>query len=191
MSLQRVPEHDFGHNVHVADGPFETSWVHPQIVVKDSSIEGKGLFATDDLPAGEIVLRLSGRLVSTDELVRLIKIAMTDPSHIYMDTLTVHEGEHLVLPPGTLIHFGNHSCDPNMWHVGPYEISTRRAVEVGEELTIDYGTQSGAPGFSMACSCGSPLCRGFVSSNDWRLPTLQARYRHHWVPALESRIAAG
>ena len=71
-----------------------------------------------------------------------------------MDTLSIYEDAHLVLPPGTLIHFGNHSCDPNMWHVGPFEIATRRAVDVGEELTIDYGTPSGVAGFSMACSCG-------------------------------------
>ena len=128
------------------------------------------MFATDELPIGEVVLRLSGHLVSTDELGRLIENANADPSHSYVDTLTIYEDAHLVLPPGTLIHFGNHSCDPSMWHVGPYEIATRRAVGVGEELTIDYGTQSGAAGFSMACSCGSPICRGVVSSNDWRLP---------------------
>ena len=57
-----------------------------------------------------------------------------------------------------------------MWHVGPYEIATRRAVGVGDELTIDYGTQSGAAGFAIACSSGSPICRGVVSSDDWRLP---------------------
>jgi uncharacterized protein len=169
----------FGHNVQVAEAAPETLWVHQHLVVNDSSIEGRGLFATDDLPRGEIVLRLSGRLVSTDELGRLIEQANADPSRSYVDTFTIYEDAHLVLPPGTLIHFGNHSCDPNMWHVGPYEIATRRTVGVGEELTIDYGTQSGAAGFSMACSCGSLICRGVVSSNDWRLPELQARYRRH------------
>ena len=172
-------------------GPPETVWVHPHIAVHDSSIEGKGLFATRDLPAGEIVLRLGGRLVSTDELARLIDHAKSDPSHTYVDTLTIDEDAHLVLPPGTVIHFGNHSCDPNMWHVSPFEIATRRLVSAGDELTIDYGTQSGAPGFSMACRCGSPLCRCSVSSDDWRLPALQERYRDHWVPALEARITAG
>ena len=178
-----------GHNVQVTKAPPETLWVHPHVAVNDSGIEGKGLFATEDLPAGEIVLRLSGRLVSTDELGRLIEHANAEPSRTYVDTLTIYEDAHLVLPPGTLIHFGNHSCDPNMWHVGPFEIATRRVVDVGEELTIDYGTQSGAAGFSMACSCGSPICRGVVTSDDWRLRALQARYRHHWVPALEARIA--
>ena len=63
-----------------------------------------------------------------------------------MDTLTIYENVHLVLPPEKdAVHYGNHSCDPTMWHVGPFEIATRRAVHVGEELTIDYGTQTGAP----------------------------------------------
>jgi hypothetical protein len=175
----------------VPDGPPETLWVHPHLFVNNSDIEGRGLFATENFPAGEIVIRLSGHLVSTDELGRLIEHANADPSRVYVDTLTIYEDKHLVLSPGSLIHFGNHSCDPNMWHEGPYEISTRRLVEVGEELTIDYGTQSGAAGFSMGCSCGSRACRGVVSSDDWRLPALQARYRHHWVPALEARIAGG
>ncbi len=175
----------------MAESPPETLWVHPFVVVKDSGIEGRGLFAGEELPAGEIVLRLSGRLVSTDELARLIEHANADPSHAYVDTLTIYEDTHLVLPSRSVIHFGNHSCDPNMWHKGPFEIATRRAVDAGEELTIDYGTQSGAPGFSMACSCGSALCRGAVSSDDWRLPALQTRYAHHWVPALGARIAAG
>ena len=180
-----------GHNVQVADALPETLWLHTGVVVRASAIERRGLFVTEDLPTDQIVLRLSGRLVSTDELARLIEHANADPLRAYVDTLTIYEDAHLVLPAGSVIHFGNHSCDPNLWHVGPFEIATRRAVHVGEELTIDYGTQSGAPGFSMACSCGSPLCRGVVSSDDWRLPALQSRCRDHWVPALEARIAAG
>jgi hypothetical protein len=179
-----------GHTIQVAEAPPETLWIHPHLVVGDSSIDGRGLFAAEDLPTGEIVLRLSGRLVSTDELGRMIERANADPSAPYVDTLTIEEDAHLVLPPKTIIHFGNHSCDPNMWHRGPYEIVTRRAVAAGEELTIDYGTQSGAAGFSMACSCGSSLCRLMVSSNDWHRPELQERYRQHWVPALEARIGA-
>jgi hypothetical protein len=178
-----------GHNVQMPNIPPETLWVHPSVVVRDSDIEGRGLFATRELATGIIVLRLGGRLVSTDELAELIEHANADPSHDYVDGLTTHQDLHLVLPPGTVIHFGNHSCDPNIWHVGPYAIATRRVVQVDEELTVDYGTQSGAAGFSMTCYCGSALCRGFVSSNDYRLPALQERYRNHWVPALEARIS--
>ncbi len=107
----------------MSEAPPETLWVHPHVVVRDSAIEGRGLFAEEGLPAGEVVLRLGGRLVSTDELGRLIELANADPSRPYVDTLTIYEDAHLVLPSGTLIHFGNHSCDPNLWHVDPYEIA--------------------------------------------------------------------
>ena len=168
--------------------PPRVPWVHESVIVSDSAIAGRGLFANQALAPGQVVLRLGGRLVSTAELTRLL-----DGSSRYVDTLTVFEDIHLVLPSATTLHYGNHSCDPNLWHVGPYEIATRRWIEAGEELTIDYGTQSGAPGFSMACACRATQCRAVVSSEDWRRSDLQARYAGHWVPVLEERIrhAAG
>jgi hypothetical protein len=153
------------------------------VIVGDSAVSGRGLFTNQALEPGQVVLRLGGRLVSTDELARLI-----DERDRYVDTVTVFEDVHLVLPSGTTLHYGNHSCDPNLWHVGPYDIAARRRIAAGEELTMDYGTQSGAPGFSMSCRCGAPQCRGVVTSEDWRLAELQARYAGHWVPALEDRI---
>jgi SET domain-containing protein len=167
----------------------EHLWLHEQLTIRESAIEGKGLFATEDFPANLVVIRLAGRLVSSSELARLINEAEADPSAPYVDTLTIYQDVHLVLPPASMAHLGNHSCDPNLWLVGPHDIATRWPVAAGEELTIDYGTQSGASGFSMTCACGSPQCRRVVSSNDWRLPYLQERYRNHWVPALEGRIS--
>jgi hypothetical protein len=169
--------------------PPERLWLHEKLTIQESAIEGRGLFATKDLPSNLVVIRLAGRLVSSSELASLIGEAKADLSAPYVDTLTIYEDVHLVSPPASMVHFGNHSCDPNLWHVGPYDIATRKPVAAGEELTIDYGTQSGASGFSMTCDCGSPQCRRFISSNDWRLPYLQERYRNHWVPALEERIS--
>lgn len=177
------------HNVAMSKTPRETTWVHRHLAVRDSRIEGQGLFANAALPADVIVIRLAGRLVSSEELARLIEDANADPSAAYVHALRIDENAHLVIPSGSMVHFGNHSCDPNLWHVGAYEIAARRSVAAGEELTIDYGTQS-AEGFSMRCCCGSPLCRGVVSGDDWRLPALQDRYRNHWVLELERRIAA-
>jgi hypothetical protein len=158
--------------------------VHDAIVVGDSAIAGQGLFAATALDEGTVALRVGGRLVGTEELRRLI-----ETSEHYVDTLTVFEDVHLVLPTGTTVHYGNHSCDPNLWHVGPYDIATRRPVRAGEELTVDYATQTGAPGFTMPCRCGAADCRGEVTSEDWRRADLRARYAGHWVPALAGRIA--
>jgi hypothetical protein len=156
--------------------------------VRRSSIAGDGLVAGADIDAGTVVVRLGGRLVTSAELDALLAPpARGDPAG-YVDTITVYEDRHLVLPPRTLAHWVNHSCDPNLWHVGPYEIAARRRIHAGEELTLDYGTNSGAAGFRMPCACGSPICRKVVTSDDWRRPDLQERYRGHWTPALAARI---
>jgi hypothetical protein len=40
--------------------------------------------------------------------------------------------------------YGNHSCDPNLWWVGPYELAARRNLSAGEELINDYATSTAA-----------------------------------------------
>jgi uncharacterized protein len=166
-------------------------WVDPRLRVETSAIEGHGLFFTDSIPAGTVVMQLGGRLVSTQQLKALITEADADPQAPFIDTVTVFPDKHLVLPPRTAAHFGDHSCDPTLWHIGPYSLATRRGVLGGEEATIDYGTQSGAPGFRMTCRCGTSSCRGFVTSDDWRDAELQQRYDGHWVPALQALIDGG
>lgn len=134
------------------------------------------------------MIRLGGRLVSSAELDALVRAADADPGNAYVDTITVEDDRHLVLPPATPVHFGNHSCDPTLWLVGPYELATRRRVAPGDEATIDYGTFSGADGLEMTCRFGANGCRSTVTSDDWRRPELQQRYQGHWAPALQARI---
>lgn len=95
-----------------------------------------------------------------------------------------------VLEAGTLQHYGNHACDPNLWWVDPCSLATRRPVRSGDELLLDYGTVTVTddPSFAVPCSCGGPVCRGVVTGEDWRLPHLQDSYADHWVPVLRERI---
>jgi hypothetical protein len=163
-------------------------WVSDALEVRASEIEGRGLFAIQPVPAETALMRLGGRLVTTRELGELIAAAVADPALPYVDTFSVSGDLQLVLPPGTAAHFANHSCDPNAWHQGPYDIVARRSVAVGEEVTLDYATFSGAAGFSMRCHCVTASCREVISSDDWRDPALQRVYRGHWVPAIQERI---
>lgn len=172
-----------------APAPPAHVWVDPRLVVRSSPIEGSGLRAAAPVPAGVVVVRLGGRLVGTGELEALLAASATDPAAPFVDTITVDEGAHLVLPPDTAAHYGNHSCDPTLWHVGPYALATRRALRPGDEATIDYATQSGAA-LTMVCRCGAASCRGMVTSDDWRRPELRRRYGVHWTPALLDRIAS-
>jgi SET domain-containing protein len=163
-------------------------WLDDRLEVRSSPIEGHGLFATDPIPAGTVVIRFGGRLVSSAQLDALIAAADADPAGAYVDTITIGDDAHLVMPAGTDVHFGNHSCDPTMWHVSAYEVATRRELREGDEATVDYATDSGADGFEIVCNCGTAICRGVVTSHDWRQPELQQRYDGHWVPAMQRLI---
>jgi hypothetical protein len=156
-------------------------WLSPDVVVRDSPIEGLGLFAVRPLTEGTVVERLGGRVVGDAELA-----ALTPP----YSSLTVADGRHLVLDPGHPVRYGNHSCAPNLWHVDATTIALRTDVPSDTELTIDYATHTGVPGWSMRCACGSADCRGTVPGQDWRRPDLRTAYGHHWSPALLARITA-
>jgi hypothetical protein len=140
--------------------PAPEVWVDGRVAVGTSTIDGQGLFAAGDIAAGEVVVRLGGRLVNSAELSELIAAAGDDP-HAYVDTVQVADGVHLVLPPGTVAHSGNPSCEPTLGFDGPFVLLARRAVAAGEELTVDYATCSG-PGLVLDCRCGAPGCRGTV-----------------------------
>lgn len=90
--------------------PADNCWLHPDIVVAESPIEGRGLFAAADISAATVVSRLGGRLVSGSELPRLFPEAARTAS--YVDTISVDDDLHLVLPPRRDNGYGNHSCDP-------------------------------------------------------------------------------
>ncbi|WP_107161858.1 SET domain-containing protein-lysine N-methyltransferase [Micromonospora sp. RP3T] len=142
------------------------------------------MFARTPLPAGTPASRLGGRLVTDEELRDLL----ARPDRPYVDTITVADDLHLVLPPGRPNGKGNHGCDPNLWWDAPFTWVTRRDVAAGEELTNDYATSTGTADFAMACGCGSARCRRIVTGDGWRLTDLQDRYGNHWVSALLTRI---
>ncbi len=161
------------------------TWAHPALEVRESQVAGKGLFATQPIAQGTVVGQLSGRRVSTAELRELLK-------HPPVDTITIDDDEHLVLSndPRPVIAYGNHSCDPNMWWIDAVTLEARRDIAAGDEVTSDYGTSTGVD-FEMQCTCGSPLCRGVVTGEDWKQPELQSRYGDHWIPTLLRKQRGG
>lgn len=163
-------------------------WLHPDLEIRPSPIAGFGLFAAAPIPAGAVVSRLGGRLISAAELQEVFATAATHPDHPYVDTIAVSETHHLVLPPRRPNGYGNHSCDPNLWWVGAYELAARREIAADEEVTNDYATSTGHDAFTMTCSCGANDCRGTITGHDWRRPDLHHRYGNHWVPVLLARI---
>jgi uncharacterized protein len=131
---------------------------------------------------GTTVMRLGGRLATDSELANLMQ-----ESDRYVDTIAIDRDSNLILEGGELAHFGNHACDPNLWHLDSFTLAARRDIEADEELTVDYATHSGGD-WAMDCRCGGRLCRGRVTGSDWQRRDLQARYAAHWTPLLAAMI---
>ena len=148
------------------------------MVVRASEIEGTGLFADRAFDEEETVLVLGGTVIDDAELARL-------QPH---SSLAIGEGTNLMQDDDDPARYGNHSCDPNLWLADEVTVVTRRPVQAGEELTIDYATMTVVP-WQMECSCGAASCRGVVTGGDWRRPDLQERYAGRFSPFINTRIA--
>lgn len=156
-------------------------WLTPAANVRGSAIEGLGLFAKRDIQADEPVMHLGGQIIDDAALD-----ALTPP----YSSLCIAQGAHILIDPAHPVRYGNHSCDPNLWHQDATTVVARRAIAKGVELTIDYATHTISPSWYLRCRCGTADCRGSISGNDWKLSVLQERYGRHWTPPLIAAIAA-
>lgn len=161
------------------------SWLDPRVAVRASPIEGLGLFAAAAIGAGEVVARWGGTPIADDALPAL-EARWRETGGPY-SCAAIGEGISLHQAVDNPLRYGNHSCDPNLWLADATTEIARRDIAAGEELTFDYALATAVP-WSMPCRCGSPLCRGLITGDDWRDPALRARYRGHFSPFIEARI---
>jgi len=141
----------------------------------------QGIFALEPIQTGELVALFGGEVMTYDQM-------MTYPPEIVRQSIQVEEGLYLVSTypsPGDKF---NHSCDPNAWIEGHIAIVARRDIAIGEHICFDYATCDGSPYDEFTCLCGSAICRGTVTGNDWQNTDLQARYKGHFMPYLQRRI---
>jgi hypothetical protein len=144
---------------------------------------GKGVFAEKPIAAGSVVGVWSGVIVDTMKLYNL-------SARERQLSVQVEEGLYLVSAlPGEGPDFINHSCDPNVGLNGQIVLVAMRDIEPGEEICIDYAMCDGSPYDEFDCGCGSALCRGRITGEDWHRPELIERYRGYFSPYLQRRIA--
>lgn len=82
----------------------------------------------------------------------------------------------------------DHSCDPNAWLDG-LDLTARRSIRSGEQVTIDYATVYNERMPSFECRCGSPLCRGTIRGTD-HLEDFVDRYGEHLSDYVRSKRAS-
>ncbi len=165
--------------------PESTAYLTDKCEVQNRDVTGgRAVFAREVIEPGELVGVWSGRIVAAEELDEL-------PADIRRHTVQVEEGLYLAsLSPDEAPDFINHSCEPNAGLDGQVAIVALHRILPGEEVTIDYAMCDGSPYDEFDCACGSSLCRGRVTGEDWRSPALWERYAGHFSPYLARRIEA-
>lgn len=148
------------------------SYLSPKTVVKESPIQGRGLFAREFIAQGEIVCIKGGHIFNRETLREAQKTL--GPAEIQI-------GENLFIGPlteaereGSMI-FSNHSCDPNIGMQGQIVFVAMRDIQAGEELTHDWATTDDDD-YEMPCNCGARNCRKTITGKDWRRKDLQEKY---------------
>ena len=158
------------------------SHLTPKARAMDAGQTGHGSVAVETIHAGEFVVAFGGKCMVRADFDLLP--AGQQSRSIQIDDDLFLAGH----PEPEVADFVNHSCEPNCGMNGATIIVALRTIEPGEELTYDYAMSDGSDYDEFECHCGSAMCRGTVTGNDWRLPELQQRYRGWFSPYLNARI---
>ena len=123
--------------------------------VRETGIYGLGLFATQDIPEGEVVYDFSqGRIHEAEKTSTLPKeiadYAVQFDEHKWVDTAGI--GRYL-----------NHSCEPNCGIRDLFKVVAMRNIATGEQITFDYEMTEDSD-WTIECKCGSASCRKIIGT---------------------------
>ncbi|MFH1588545.1 MAG: SET domain-containing protein-lysine N-methyltransferase [Candidatus Diapherotrites archaeon] len=124
------------------------------VIVKESKIEGKGVFAARKFKKGETVLDWCDSPILTSDEIK--KIPEENKKYIYYSKKNLI----LVKPPARFV---NHSCNPNTF-IQNFQGIAKRDIQKGEEITEDYSKENN-PGFRMKCNCKSKNCKEIIKTD--------------------------
>lgn len=147
----------------------------------------KGVFANQDIKRGEIFGEMDSKVLTVEEYQKL-------PLECQKRYCADIDGDKFLCAldcenPGKFWLI-NHSCDPNLGSNGGYFQSVAmRDIKQWEELTLDYAmVDSGNDTSKMKCRCGSKNCRHVITSQDWKIPELQVKYRDFFQKNVQEKI---
>ena len=163
------------------------SAVSPKVALGKSKLHGDGVFARERIPAGETVMVFGGKILTREQ-------AQSDDYRV-RSIWPVGEDAYLGLPVSdtaiSLDEYLNHSCDANCWLADEVTLTAKRAIESGEEITLDQGTWNDDDAYisdGTPCTCGAETCRGFLTLEDWKRADVRERYRGHFHPLIQRQI---
>lgn len=127
-----------------------------KIVIEASKIEGKGIFAGEDIKKGELIQYITGKRVK--KLPKSKEESLSIPNWFGLS-------RHFWIDPGdSAFRYLNHSCNPNAAIKGTKSLVAMRSIRKGEEVTMDYSMTDADPLWEMRCICGEEECRKIIRS---------------------------
>lgn len=129
------------------------------IIIKESKIHGKGVFASKQFKKDEVVLTWNTPIKLTKNQVNELPVE----ERRYVTSLDKDIYILLQVPERHV----NHSCSPNVG-VNDYCDVALRDIEEGEEITADYSKEF-IPNLVLKCNCQSRNCRRIIhgGKNVW------------------------
>jgi len=119
-----------------------------EVIIKDSKIQGKGVFANKDFEKDEIVLKWNPLRLKKEDIAKYPK-----------KYIIIIDGEYFLMQPPE--RYVNHSCEPNAkTDLANHCDRAIKKIKKGEEITVKYEED----GFSdnVKCNCGSKNCKGVL-----------------------------
>jgi SET domain-containing protein len=174
------------HGAHVEEQLTSSPTVYrsSKIEVRGSPLQGLGVFAVQKIVRGEVVAIKAGHIVTTEELRQITPLvgdlALQIQDNFYLSPKTRNEIDKMSV-------FINHSCEPNVGFDGQITYVAMRDIEPGEELFHDYAMER-SDGYYLKCLCGASCCRGDITGQDWKNPTLQQKYGNYFSSYILNKI---
>ena len=146
------------------------------VIVKDSNIHGRGVFANQYIEKGDCILEYAGQRISWKKALARHPHDPDQPNHTFYFSLTngkVIDGN----VNGNDSRWINHSCAPNCIanelkdhkdHLRVFLFADKN-INIGDELFYDYslevdGKKTKAMKKDYLCLCGKKKCRGTMLS---------------------------
>jgi SET domain-containing protein len=126
--------------------------------IRKSRIHRFGVYAAEPIPARRKVIEYTGERISRRETKRRgagsITYLFSLDDYWTLDGAIGGSGAEII----------NHSCEPNLFasiRQGHILYFSRRVIQPGEELTVDYRFSEDIE--RVRCGCGARQCRGVIN----------------------------
>lgn len=158
------------------------SKLSPKVEIRDRSLNGKGIFAKENISKGEIVFIKGGHILTRKQIFTsgIINSYFPISDEYYLGAINKEEEEKIKL-------YQNHSCNPNVGLHGEITFVAMRNIKKDEELTVDYAFIDNED-YSFKCTCGCDNCRGTITGFDWKIKYLQEKYYDFFAQYLKDKI---